>query len=372
MRLRIAFVAFALLAALFLVPDSPVGVVDEAAAQSPPVEVDMTGDAFVPNNITVVIQTDVIWINQDPDVHSVTTYPGQEMDFDKDPVFPATFEGTGLNRASENFNKLGAFTYFCKYHTNMEGVVNVVSALSSVAADVQALDNEFDPEELEIEAGREVNWTNNGEVLHNVEFEDPDIGDLGDIDSGESVSHRFENGGTYRYRCKYHATDFESGMVGRVTVEGETSNTTRPTVFIHSPEDGANVTGTVQITGNATAAGENATVSAVEVDAAGSGAEDANLTATGNGSYDWTFEWDSTQAENGNATIEVQALGSEGKNSLVKSIRVIVFNEPTGNNTTSPSANSTNGESPGPGFVSVLAVASVGAAITMARSRRDD
>jgi len=87
---------------------------------------------------------------------------------------------------------------------------------------VVAIDNTFLPERLEIAAGTEVVFENNGRNDHNV----LPAGDAQALAWGVQVdrfapkdtySHVFDAPGTYRYYCSIHGTD-AVGMVGTIVV----------------------------------------------------------------------------------------------------------------------------------------------------------
>ena len=89
------------------------------------------------------------------------------------------------------------------------------------------LDNRYVPPDIEVVAGRSVEFVNDGRVDHNVidvngSFDSRD-GGTGDHEPGESWSHTFDVPGVYDIYCSLHATKNNatgewSGMVGTVTV----------------------------------------------------------------------------------------------------------------------------------------------------------
>ena len=89
-------------------------------------------------------------------------------------------------------------------------------------ADVLALDNNFVPAELTVEAGTEVVFTNNGRNDHNiVQPDDPTVSEWGVLDGvfvpGATYSHVFDTPGTYLYICTIHGTA-TAGMFGTIVV----------------------------------------------------------------------------------------------------------------------------------------------------------
>lgn len=85
---------------------------------------------------------------------------------------------------------------------------------------VRSLDNTFRVADIEIVAGTEVWWTNNGRNDHNVlpvdETQDWGI-DTEDFTPGDEYRRVFGVPGTYLYYCSIHGTT-TVGMVGSVTV----------------------------------------------------------------------------------------------------------------------------------------------------------
>lgn len=96
-----------------------------------------------------------------------------------------------------------------------------VTLVEGVSIDVQAIDNTFRPEEVEVAAGTEVVWANDGRNEHNVlPVEGEGWGVEADAFApGDEYSHRFTEPGTYGYYCSLHGTTTK-GMVGTVVVTG--------------------------------------------------------------------------------------------------------------------------------------------------------
>jgi plastocyanin len=77
--------------------------------------------------------------------------------------------------------------------------------------EVSAKDNRFDPEAIQVEAGTAVTWTfEDGPIPHDVTGEG-----WGSGEPQRTFTHRFDQPGTYPYRCTLH-----DGMDGRVVVTG--------------------------------------------------------------------------------------------------------------------------------------------------------
>lgn len=85
---------------------------------------------------------------------------------------------------------------------------------------VRSLDNTYRPDELEVVAGTEVLWTNNGRNDHDVVPVDDDADwgvDIEDFTPGEEYAHVFGTPGVYDYYCSIHGTK-DAGMIGSVVV----------------------------------------------------------------------------------------------------------------------------------------------------------
>ena len=68
-------------------------------------------------------------------------------------------------------------------------------------------DMKFDPEDLTINVGDTVNWTNNDGIEHTTTSTDgPASFDSGNIAAGDSWSFTFTEAGTYNYKCDYHSS----------------------------------------------------------------------------------------------------------------------------------------------------------------------
>lgn len=93
---------------------------------------------------------------------------------------------------------------------------------NGVVVDVLALDNNFVPAALTVEAGTEVLFTNNGRNDHNiVPPDDLAVSEWGILDAefvpGATYSHVFTRPGTYTYVCTIHGTA-TAGMFGTIVV----------------------------------------------------------------------------------------------------------------------------------------------------------
>ena len=94
-----------------------------------------------------------------------------------------------------------------------------VELVEGVTVEVDALDNTFRPQDVEVQAGTEVLWTNVGRNEHDVApAEGDDFGvDADAFAPGDTYSFRFTEPGEYSYFCTLHGTA-QAGMVGSITV----------------------------------------------------------------------------------------------------------------------------------------------------------
>lgn len=85
---------------------------------------------------------------------------------------------------------------------------------------VRSLDNSFIDEVVEVEAGTEILWTNNGRNEHNVvpvdETEEWGV-ETTDFQPGDEYARVFDVPGEYPYYCSIHGTP-EVGMTGTIVV----------------------------------------------------------------------------------------------------------------------------------------------------------
>lgn len=85
---------------------------------------------------------------------------------------------------------------------------------------VQSLDNTFRAQNIQVQTGATVTWTNDGRNEHDVL---PIEGDAWGVEvegfqPGDAYAHTFEEPGVYDYYCSIHGTT-TAGMIGTVVVE---------------------------------------------------------------------------------------------------------------------------------------------------------
>ena len=99
---------------------------DEPSADSPAAAatVEITEFAYSPKQITVKVGDTVSWINRDAFLHTVTSGAVDGPENKPDDKFDEDLEEAGTE-ASVTFDEAGTFTYFCKQHNAMDGVVIV-------------------------------------------------------------------------------------------------------------------------------------------------------------------------------------------------------------------------------------------------------
>lgn len=89
---------------------------------------------------------------------------------------------------------------------------------------VEAIDNEFVPEDITVQEGDTVLWVNNGTIIHTTtsgtNCDADGTWDSGNMDPGEEFMYVFNESGDYPYFCIPHCA---VGMTGSVTVEAVSS-----------------------------------------------------------------------------------------------------------------------------------------------------
>ena len=111
---------------------------------------------------------------------------------------------------------------------------------------------------------------------------------------------------------------------GSSTAPTPPADTTKPTVAITSPQAGATVTGSINVTGSSA---DNAAVAKVEV------AVDGGSWSTASGTSTWSAPFISTGYANGSHTIAARATDTSGNVSAITSVSVNVSNTSSGGST---------------------------------------
>ena len=96
------------------------GTPEKAAATT----VEITEFAYSPKEITVKVGDTVEWVNRDAFLHTVTSGEVTGPENKADDKFDENLDEAG-SKASVTFDEAGTFTYFCKQHNAMDGVVIV-------------------------------------------------------------------------------------------------------------------------------------------------------------------------------------------------------------------------------------------------------
>lgn len=196
--------------------------------------------AYDPEEFTVQKGTTIIWTNADSVAHTVTSGIADEPD-----TWGLTFDSENIRSGdiwALNTSELetGEYVYLCTFHPFMVGKFTVgeteseeplLEEVSETQVEVEIVvgasnqDNEefYIPEEITVEAGTTVVWTNLDTEGHTVTSGVPDNPDeWGQIfDSGfplikqnEKFEFTFTDKGEYIYFCQVHPW-----MVGKVIVE---------------------------------------------------------------------------------------------------------------------------------------------------------
>ncbi|MDQ3964659.1 MAG: right-handed parallel beta-helix repeat-containing protein [Actinomycetota bacterium] len=90
-------------------------------------------------------------------------------------------------------------------------------ASEAASQSVGITDNRFSPQEVHIDPGDTVVWTNQGARVHDVTADDRSFKSE-DLGRGESYSHTFPDEGFYYYHCSFHGSRKKVGMWGVVVV----------------------------------------------------------------------------------------------------------------------------------------------------------
>ncbi len=185
-------------------------------AQAATIHVEMKSSAFDAKDITIEVGDTVVWTNNDSKLHDVTFEAG----FDSGG--PGSMEAD--DTFSHTFDDAGEFLYNCTIHSTsltagMVGSVTVETPLPASDHYVEMINSQFRPAELHIEPGESVTWINNETFAHDVLFEAGfGSGGPASIEVGGTYTYTFTENGTYVYRCEIHSGNYESGMVGIITV----------------------------------------------------------------------------------------------------------------------------------------------------------
>ena len=99
-------------------PDSSAS--DSSAAAT----VEIVEFAYAPKEITVKVGDTVEWVNRDAFLHTVTSGAVDGPENKPDDKFDEDLDEAG-SKASVTFDEAGTFTYYCKQHNAMDGVVIV-------------------------------------------------------------------------------------------------------------------------------------------------------------------------------------------------------------------------------------------------------
>jgi plastocyanin len=96
-----------------------------------------------------------------------------------------------------------------------------VVVLEGTEVSVQSLDNTFRAQNIQVQPGATVTWSNDGRNEHDVLPVEGDAWgvDVEDFQPGATYAHTFEDPGVYDYYCSIHGTT-TAGMIGTVVVDG--------------------------------------------------------------------------------------------------------------------------------------------------------
>lgn len=225
-----------------------------------PREVNITKDGFVPGVIMVMVNETVMWINVDDENHTVT-HNATVSEWDSGTILP----GGSFNYT---FTKAGNYSYYCKMHLGMTGVVEVgehqeppesttttqppgttttlVAPTTTLGGttttslppgppgpmEVNITDSGFNPNVIMTPINDTMIWTNVDSLNHTVTSNETNVSlgawDSGVIEPNASFNRTFTVLGNFSYYCSLHPS-----MTGVVQVEEpfgppESTTTTQP------------------------------------------------------------------------------------------------------------------------------------------------
>jgi plastocyanin len=183
------------------------------------VDVSIVEFAFNPQNITVTVGTTVRWTNAGARPHTSTSDAPQ---WDSGNLLPN-------QQFSFTFDNAGTYAYHCTIHTFMTANVivqggggatdtptNTPTGISTptftpvatatcppVTVDAGIIDFAFSPQNLTINVGTTVRWTNNGGAPHTATSDTP-LWDSGVLSTGQQFSFTFTSTGSFPYHCSVH------------------------------------------------------------------------------------------------------------------------------------------------------------------------
>jgi PGF-CTERM protein len=94
------------------------------------------------------------------------------------------------------------------------------ASAANFAVEITGTNIVFTPATLTLQVNDTVTWYNNGSMAHDVTFEDGSGTGAGALAIGANYSKTFTSAGAFKYRCTLHSGNFDTGMVGAITVQG--------------------------------------------------------------------------------------------------------------------------------------------------------
>lgn len=193
---------------------------------------------YLPDEDTKVTRGEIIeWINEDAAAHTATSFD------DLGDTFDSGLLSIGDTYQLDTTDLPDSVSYFCTLHPWMRSAFAIVD--DSEATTTEMMNNEsmmmeekileisipqgagipgsdkifYDPEEITIDTGDTITWTNNDITIHTVtsgmvESGHDGIFDSSIIGSSESFEYTFDDAGYYPYYCVLHPW-----MLGSVTAE---------------------------------------------------------------------------------------------------------------------------------------------------------
>ncbi len=147
--------------------------------------------AFVPSTLTINFGDSVTWTNNGIATHTSTSNNGiwNSGDLTSHQTFSFVFDSSGV------------FSYHCIHHPSMTGTITVNPAPFDIQ--VNAWDNFYSPQVVQINIGQSVGWVNRGAHLHTSTADDG-AWDSGDLMPGQFFAFTFTSEGVHHYHCLIH------------------------------------------------------------------------------------------------------------------------------------------------------------------------
>lgn len=259
--------------------DHPITVISNLANTTMP-GCEETDQCFEPSAVTIDAGGEIVWSNDDMEVHTITS--GVLRDGGPDGVFDSGLLGPG-STFTHRFMEAGEYAYFCMIHPWMAGAV-VVQDPPAAQVTENTIAGSFTPSTVTINVGGEIVWINDDVLLHTVTSGSQNSGgpdgifDSGPIGPGSKFTYRFIEAGEYAYYCILHPW-LTATVVVQETVGGHGLELPEARLTLDPPAEQVAEGGNIQISGRLTVADDHGSAIAGETILVKEGAADTTLIA---------------------------------------------------------------------------------------------